>query len=157
MSRKKARDTVVKILYSADVNEDFSKGFFQKQIESYKDSDLNPQDMELNEDEEEFASSILEGFSNNKDKIDSLISKHLKDWDISRIGRVDLAILRVSVYEIAFREDIPINVIINEAIENAKLYCRDDSYKFINGVLGSVVEEEREWVHTLRSQKSMAM
>ncbi|NLM06865.1 MAG: transcription antitermination factor NusB [Tissierellia bacterium] len=144
MSRKKARDTVVKILYSADVNEDFSKGFFQKQIESYKDSDLNPQDMELNEDEEEFASSILEGFSNNKDKIDSLISKHLKDWDISRIGRVDLAILRVSVYEIAFREDIPINVIINEAIENAKLYCRDDSYKFINGVLGSVVEEERE-------------
>lgn len=142
MSRKKARDTIVKILYSADINEDFSKEFFNKQIESYKNSELNPQSIELNEEEEEFATSILDGFSENKDEIDSLISKHLKDWDINRIGRVDLAILRVSAYEIVHRLDIPINVIINEAIENAKLYCRDDSYKFINGVLGSVVVEE---------------
>ena len=74
-------------------------------------------------------------------KIDEVIKKISKTWSYSRISKVDLAILRVAINEIMFI-DIPESVAINEAVKISKEYSTEDSYKFINGVLGSFVRGE---------------
>ncbi|EPZ60141.1 transcription antitermination factor NusB [[Clostridium] sordellii ATCC 9714] len=84
---------------------------------------------------------MVKNFELNKSTIDELISKYAKNWTINRMAKVDLAILRLAVCEILYVPNIPTKVSINEAIELAKLYCDDKSPKFINGILGSVVNE----------------
>ena len=86
----------------------------------------------------QFASQFLK---ENKDKIDELINKYAKNWSVNRMPKVDLSILRLAICELVFIEEIPSKVSINEAIELAKLYCDDKAPKFINGILGSVVNE----------------
>ena len=76
-----------------------------------------------------------------KEKIDELINKYAKNWSVNRMAKVDLSILRLAICELVFIEEIPSKVSINEAIEMAKLYCDDKAPKFINGILGSVVNE----------------
>lgn len=77
--------------------------------------------------------------------IEELITKHALNWYLSRIAKVDLAILKLSICEIVYmNKEVPVKVSINEAIDLAKLYCDDKSPKFINGILGSVVNDTRE-------------
>ena len=71
-------------------------------------------------------------------QIDALIDGRLKDWGLDRIAKIDLALLRLAVYEIRYAEDITPGTAINEAVELAKVYGTDDSPSFINGVLGQV-------------------
>lgn len=142
MSRKKARDVALKILYSADINNDISIEFVDKSIEFFMIFDFDLERTPIENDEIEFIKSVCYGYVENNEKVDRIISLNSKGWEINRLARVDLAILRVSTFEILFREDIPVNVIVNEAIENSKLYSKDDSYKFINGVLGSIAKSE---------------
>lgn len=77
----------------------------------------------------------------NLSLIDEKIKKYSIGWETSRISKVDLAILRLAIYEIIFRKDIPNKVAINEAIELAKSYSLENSSRFINGILGNVVKE----------------
>ena len=75
-----------------------------------------------------------------KDEIDEIISNNLKDWKLERLSKMDRQILRISAYEILY-SDIPYKVSINEAVELSKKYSeKDESYKFINGVLQGIVE-----------------
>ena len=74
-------------------------------------------------------------------KIDSLIDERLKDWDLARISRIDLALLRLATYEIRYSNDVSAATAINEAVELAKIYGTDDSPSFINGLLGKVVQD----------------
>ena len=76
--------------------------------------------------------------SEKQEEIDAVISKYSKGWSVSRIGKAELAILRVAVYEILFDDDIPDNVAINEAVELAKKYGEADAPAFINGILAAV-------------------
>ena len=78
--------------------------------------------------------------SENLSQIDSVIDKHLSGWSISRLSRVVLSIMRVSVYEMTMRNDIPFNVSINEAVELAKKYDDDKAAKFVNGILNAVAQ-----------------
>lgn len=73
-----------------------------------------------------------------KDKLDDMISQHLVNWKLDRIANVDRAILRLSVYEMVYQEDIPVSVSMNEAIELAKLFGDDKAPKFVNGVLSNI-------------------
>ena len=68
-------------------------------------------------------------------QIDRVLNERVKGWDTGRMGKVDLAILRLAVYEVLFDEEIPTGVAINEAVELAKKYGQDSSPAFINGVL----------------------
>ena len=77
---------------------------------------------------------------NSLKEIDEIIETKAKSWTIDRIAKMDLPILRVAIFEIKHREDIPVGVSINEAVELAKKFGSDDSAKFINGLLGQVVE-----------------
>lgn len=79
------------------------------------------------------------------DKIDAVIEKNLKsDWSFERISKVSLAILRLAIYEIFYREDIPESVSANEAVELAKTYDIDDAPSFVNGVLKNVINQKGE-------------
>jgi N utilization substance protein B len=100
---------------------------------------LEPERREkLGEDILAFAKMIVAGTLENIQDIDQKITRHAKNWDIKRISKVDLAILRTSIYSLTYNADIPASVTIDEAIEIAKQFGSDESYKFINGILDSV-------------------
>lgn len=90
--------------------------------------------------EETFAFSrlIIAGVLEKIDEVDAAIQDHLEHWDIARLSRVDLAILRMAVYSLLHQQDVPATVTIDEAIAIAKEYGTDDSYKFVNGVLDAI-------------------
>lgn len=141
MSRKKARDAAVKILYSADINNDFSDDFIFSMLRNFEYFDIELGQVPLDSESIVFTKEVCFGFKEKQSVIDQKIGEHSSKWDFDRLGRVDLAILRVAVFEILFRSDIPTSVVVNEAIENAKKYCEADSYRFINGVLGSIAKD----------------
>jgi N utilization substance protein B len=85
-----------------------------------------------------FARTMICGTIENIDAIDSMIKKHLENWDISRLNRVDLAVLRISSYTLMYQSDISPSIVIDEAIGICKEFGSDDSFRFINGVLDSI-------------------
>jgi len=99
---------------------------------------------ELGEDdcERAFIFNEIKGVLQHKADIDALVEKHSKDWDISRLNRVDLAILRLAIYEMRFSPEIHESIAINEAVELAKQYSSDEAGRFINGILGNISREE---------------
>ena len=96
-----------------------------------------------------FAVSIIEGVLERKGHIDELIGQYAVEFPVSQLSTVDRNLLRVAVFEILFEPETPIKVVINEALELAKLFGGDNSGKFINGVLGSFINEQGD-----RSQNS---
>jgi len=84
-----------------------------------------------------FSRALIAGTIENINEIDTLIKNHLENWDISRLNRVDLAVLRMSVYSLMFQNDISPSIVIDEAIGICREFGTDDSYKFVNGVLDS--------------------
>lgn len=90
-----------------------------------------------------YTERLCNGVIENKIKIDAELTCASENWSLSRMGRVDRAILRVATYEIVCLEDIPINVAINEAIEVAKRFGADESPQFVNGVLDKVAQTMR--------------
>ena len=85
-----------------------------------------------------FSRLLIAGTIENSTAIDEMIKKHLQHWDISRLNRVDLAILRMSVYTLMFQGDIAPSIVIDEAIGISKEFGTDDSFRFVNGVLDSI-------------------
>jgi len=85
-----------------------------------------------------FSRTLIAGVIENIIEIDALIQKHLENWDITRLNRVDLAVLRISVYPLLHQTDIPPSIVIDEAIGICREFGADDSYKFVNGVLDSI-------------------
>ncbi|MBW4828811.1 MAG: transcription antitermination factor NusB [Clostridiaceae bacterium] len=134
MGRKLAREETMKLLFQMEMNNDYSDGI----VELYIDEN------EFTHDEEEYIRDAVEMIKRNLKDIDESIQKYIKGWKIHRLARVDLSVLRIAVYELTYRKDIPIEVAINEAIEICKKYSTDESSKFINGVLGSFVREKDE-------------
>lgn len=86
----------------------------------------------------DFAEELFRGVRENASRIDEAIADKSRNWSIARMSKVDLCILRMAVYELLCRSDIPRNVTINEAIEVAKKYGTEDSPAFINGILDEV-------------------
>jgi len=86
----------------------------------------------------DFSRLLIAGALENITGIDEIIKKHLQHWDFSRLNRVDLAILRMSVYSLMYQPDIAPSIVIDEAIGIAREFGTDDSFRFINGVLDSI-------------------
>jgi len=99
----------------------------------------NPAVMDCDSEEAvAFASQLFMGICEHLDSIDKVIGKHSDHWKIGRIGKVELAILRLALFEILHRQDIPLKVAINEAIELAKGFGDENSRAFVNGILDAV-------------------
>lgn len=82
-----------------------------------------------------FAEELIVGTIEKRDEIDAVIKEYARNWDFNRIAKIDLAILRLALFEMIHRHDIPPVVAINEAIELSKLFSIEDAKKFINGIL----------------------
>ncbi len=85
-----------------------------------------------------FADDLVRGVLKNREEIDRYITKYAKNWELPRMAIVDRNVLRLAVYEMLHREDIPPIVSINEAVDIAKKYSTEDSGKFVNGILDKV-------------------
>ena len=132
MNRSELREEAFKLLYSKEVQGELEK----EQIEEYiKENNINKSD---------YIYDIIDGISNNLDDINQIISNNLKsDWKIDRISKINLALLKLSIYEIKYKE-LPFKVVINEVVELAKKFGEDTSANFINGVLANVVKDIEE-------------
>lgn len=130
MGRKASREIAMKLLYQLEIQRDSREEQISDALEQYN----------LNSKDREYITDVIEGVHNNRENIDNNIEKHSKGWKLSRISRVDLSILRLSIYEMCYRKDIPLNVSINEAVELAKHYSGDESGSFVNGILGNVAK-----------------
>jgi N utilization substance protein B len=97
---------------------------------------------DLVSDAKPFTRELAEGVEAHRGELDEVIGRHARGWTVDRIAPLDRNILRVALYEIEHREDVPTEVAIDEAIELAKAYCGADAPGFINGVLGAAVREK---------------
>ena len=88
-----------------------------------------------------FADPLIRGTIEHRDEADGIITKHAKNWELHRIAAVDRNVLRLAIYEMLHREDIPPVVSINEAVDIAKKFSTQDSGKFVNGILDKVKGE----------------
>ncbi len=90
-------------------------------------------------DDKEFIVNLVNGVYSKTDELDSIIQPIAPEWPLDQIARIDKTILRIGVYELYYIKDVPSKVVINEAVELAKGFGADNSSKFINGVLGTVL------------------
>ena len=100
-----------------------------------------PLDEVLSADAKPFTRELAEGVAEQRSELDAAIARHAKGWSLERIAPLDRNIMRVALYEIEHREDVPAEVAIDEAVELAKQYCGADAPGFVNGVLGAAVRD----------------
>lgn len=125
-SRHELRESVFKILFQVENTDLDYRELLEFEVDDVSGS--------------EYVTRTLDDIFAKKEQIDEIISNNLKGWKLERLSKMDRQILRISTYEILFT-DIPYKVSINEAVELSKKYSeKDDSYKFINGVLKGIVE-----------------
>ncbi|MDD3629007.1 MAG: transcription antitermination factor NusB [Actinomycetota bacterium] len=126
-TRRKSRENAVILLYQADL--------LEKDIEKIIENNLL-----AGKKYDSFTLKIARGVTKNKEKIDKILMDTVENWTLDRIAIIDRNILRVAVYEMLYEDDIPLKVSVDEAIEIAKvLGQKEDTPKFINGVLGKIL------------------
>lgn len=135
MGRSKIREHIFKLLFMSQFNETEE---MPQQLAMYFD-ELE----ELGESDRSYMEEKYEQVISHLEEIDELLNKISKGWKTSRMARVDLTALRLSVYELKYESEIPTKVSINEAVELAKKYGGEDSSSFVNGILGKAAEELR--------------
>jgi N utilization substance protein B len=135
--RTRAREFALQILYQIDITHD-----------SYEVSVANFWQDNINEAPDEaimkFTSELVKGAIDNLGIIDAKIAQYAANWKLERMAFVDRNILRMSCYELMFRDDIPPKVSINEAIELAKKYSSQEAAKFVNGILDKIKSEKNK-------------
>jgi len=130
LNRHEAREVAVQLLYQMDINQES----LDKNLEVLKSEQP---ELIL---EESFVLELLEGTCKKLEELDSTIDQNVSDWKVDRMGKVDRNIIRLAMYEMLFRDDIPVAVSINEAVELAKSFSDEKSANFINGILGKLVD-----------------
>ncbi|SHK06800.1 transcription antitermination factor NusB [Desulforamulus aeronauticus] len=134
MGRRQARETALQILFQIDVGKNEPNFAIKNTAEEFG---AGPQELE-------FARQLVIGTLEHIEEIDQMISRVSKEWQLNRMANVDRNIMRLALYEMKFRQDIPSSVSINEAVELAKIFSSSDSAKFVNGILGKFVQVETE-------------
>lgn len=86
---------------------------------------------------------LVEGVERERERIDALITAHAKGWTMARMAQVDRTVLRIATYELVDRPDVPVAVVLDEAVELAKRFSTDDSGRFVNGVLAAIARQVR--------------
>ena len=133
MKRSAIRELAFRLIYSLEIQKPED---LEEQIELY----LECNEVEENEAKEYVKDAVL-GINENIKEIQELIEKNLKaDWQLDRISKIDLSLLKLAIYEIKYKE-IPYKVAINECLELSKKYGEESSKNFVNGILASVVKE----------------
>ena len=133
MTRRALREQIFKIIFRAEFN---SPGEMTEQI-GFSVGDIE----KLSEEDEAYIVDKSDKILAKLDVLDEEIAKISDGWNIGRIGKAELAILRVAIFEMLYDDDVPYKVAINEAVELAKIYCNEDARSYINGLLAMVTVE----------------
>ncbi len=142
MSRSESRELALKVLFQMETKEPIT-------LTEAKSFVLEPNERDS------FMESIAEGVKEHQQALDDAIRPHLKQWTLERLSKVDRLILRMSVFEVLYT-DVPEKVAVNEAVNLAKTYGDDDSYKFINGVLSEVIKQKLQSPNIYPSVRSLS-
>ena len=126
MNRTEQREQAFCLVFQSLFNNDETLAIYEENVAAVGD----------------FARELFEGVSSREQELDDVINKYSKGWKANRLPKVNLAILRLAIYEIKYLEDVPNSVAINEAVELAKKYSGEGDYSFITGILGSVAKGE---------------
>ena len=132
MSRRSARKNAFFLLFQMDFNE-------TAEFDQVKEIFFAEKETPVEESDKAFILSEVEGVHEHMEEIDAIIEQSATGWDLSRMNKVELAILRLAVYEMKYGET-PVGVAINEAVELAKKFSSDEAPAFINGVLGKAAQ-----------------
>ncbi len=127
LSRRAARERIVKLLFERD----FRPSSWEELLAEHPTDDP-------------YVLEILRGLESKRSEIDRLIAEKAEGWRLERLHSVDRNILRLAVYELCYREDVPPEVVIDEAVELAKKYSGEHSPVFINGILDRIWKERRK-------------
>lgn len=141
MRRRLARELALQSLYQRRMNEVDQEQAIRIVIEEA----LQDNEAELRQKDEhidpEKVLELVVGTEQHLPVIDTILTDYLKGWKIERLSKVDREVLRLAVYEMIFRDDVPPKVVINEAIELSKHFGTEESGKFVNGVLGKLITD----------------
>jgi transcription antitermination protein NusB len=136
MGRKSSRENAFILIFQKEFHSDFDEviqsNFYLNELENLQEADRV------------FIINEVVGTLQNLAEIDEFIKTTSLGWSFDRISKIDIAILRLAIYEIIFADDIPVSVSINEAVELAKKYGGEgdeDSHKFVNGILATVTKK----------------
>lgn len=135
--RSRAREFALQILYQIDVTKDKSgpalDNFWQTHSEEEADEEMRS-----------FCCELVKGATENIAQIDSKISQYATNWQLKRMAVVDRNVLRMSCFELMYRDDIPPKVSINEAVDLAKKYSGPEAGKFVNAILDKIKQEKHK-------------
>jgi N utilization substance protein B len=133
-SRTKARSIALQVLYEVDISGHKPGIALAERFQWYK----------IDDDLKHFVSQIVSGVVHNKQIMDEFIADFAPDWPLDQVAIIDLNLLRIALWEIAVYKKTPIKVVINEVVELAKLYGAEGSARFVNGVLGGLINDLNE-------------
>jgi len=146
MVRNTAREIAVRLAYELSFTDRSVEELLSERLSGESFETLAAED-ELyaeapNAKQKDYICAVVSGVSAHAPELDEFIAKYAKGWSFERIPLVASAVMRVAMYEILYRSDIPNSVSINEAVEIARKYETEETVKFINGILGSFVRNE---------------
>lgn len=144
MSRKAAREVAVHIVYDYGFNNEIGEESLQHFLsDEFAESIATDTDIysQVGKAQHLYIANIVNGVAEKRDEIDELIRKYSVGWNLNRISRIAMAIMRVAVFESKYEDDVSEKIAINEAVEIAKKYDTAETVSFINGILGSIVRE----------------
>ena len=134
MNRRSLREQIFKLLFRVEFN---SKEEMEEQCRLF----LEHEEIEISERDADYIVGKYAAVLDKLEEIDSLINAKAKGWSTERMGKVDLTIIRLAVYEMKFDDSVPEGVAINEAVELAKKFGQDESSGFVNGVLAKFTDK----------------
>lgn len=142
MTRSLVREHLFKLLFRIEFNapEDMPEQMRLYFLDGCADEDYKSTGSDIPESDREYISGKYEKIVGHLPEIDAKIDDAAKGWSISRIGKVELSVLRLAVYEMLYDEDIPVGVAIDEAVELSKKFGGDASGSFVNGILASLAK-----------------
>lgn len=132
MDRSLVREMAMKMLFAASLG---GEETLEAALEQSSVSDS------LSQRDKAFLEELVSGVKQREGELDEIIGRYARGWSLDRLGKVDLILLRMAVFEMNYMPDIPVGATINEAVELAKKYGEDKSSGFVNGILGSVARE----------------
>ena len=135
MKRTLAREVAMKILFARSLG---GEDTWEEVLEQSQARD------ELSDEDKTFLENEVFGVERHREELDGLIDGYAKGWNLNRLAKVDLTLLRMGLFELLYLPEVPVGAAINEAVELSKRYGEDKSYSFINGILGTAARELRK-------------
>jgi transcription antitermination protein NusB len=142
-ARTRARSIALQVLYEFDLVEHPAAQVLQERLEA------DP----LTDELADFSRQIVFGVLPIREQLDRVLARYAQEWPLDQIAAIDRNILRMAVWEFAIQKDTPVKVAINEAVELAKLYGSDSAPRFVNGVLGTLVEHQHDVIQYIQASR----